>query len=112
MADGFKGATFLGMAVAAFEVYELLYGPREFRQALGIAMSIAATVFCWQISRELGAGRKQALYYLLEGVLEGTGSSAGYCCKKRRQRCGSECPQANRRTNFAWLREACYIGTF
>jgi hypothetical protein len=70
MTTGVRVAFFLSLLTNAYDLYRFIM-PGTPRQGLSIALGIVGTLLIWQLSRELRAEKKQAMYYWLALILLG-----------------------------------------
>jgi hypothetical protein len=65
MASGVRMAFFLSLITDLYDIYRFVDTSGELRQGISIAVGIFGTILIWQLSRQLQAEKKQALYYWL-----------------------------------------------
>jgi hypothetical protein len=65
MAIIMRNVFFISLAINIFEIYRFIREPGQVRDLISIGLGILGTVFIWLLSRAIGQGKKEALYYWL-----------------------------------------------
>ena len=71
-ANEIRVAFLLSLLTNLYDIYHFLNTSGEVRQGMSILVGVLGTGLLWQLSRELRAGKKLALYYWLGLLFVGT----------------------------------------
>ena len=71
-ANEIRVAFLLSLLTNLYDIYHFLNTSGEVRQGMSILVGVLGTGLLWQLSRELRAGKKLALYYWLGLIFVGT----------------------------------------